>query len=208
MSTLISDLEGTPAITDGDFVQSIMNEMNMGSNGGGGQGPPVQPPPAIGGPQQGVISAPNPNSFASRAMDSNPPTAHMIGNSQPTAADFAEVMSGAGAIGSQNPAVLANQFGGGAPFDGPQRHSAPVQPYVPRKSWWSRILDELRAPVGVAILVFLFSLPVVNFLFAHYIPWMVKPTGELTMIGLLIKSGAAGFSYWILQRVVVPLLSL
>lgn len=201
MSTLISDLESTPSVTDGDFVQNILNEMN-----GSGGGTPVQLPPAIGGPAQGVISAPNPNTFVQRAMDSAPQTAHMIGNSQPTAADFAQVMAGAGALGSQNPAVLAQDFGGGAPvLQDPKPRAAP---YIPRKSWWSRILDELRAPVGVAVLVFLFSLPVVNFLFAHYIPWMVKPTGELTMIGLLIKSGAAGFSYWILQRVVVPLLSL
>jgi hypothetical protein len=139
-------------------------------------------------------------------MDPGPQNAHIIGNSQPTAADFANVMAGAGALGSQNPAVLAQQFGGGAPVlqDSPSKPSA----YIPRKSWWSRILDELRAPVGVAILIFIFSLPVVNFLFAHYIPWMVKSTGELTMIGLLIKSLVAGSSYWILQRVVVPLLSL
>ena len=199
MSTLISDLDATPAITDGDFVQNILAEMNSG-------GGVVQPPPAVGGPMQQVISSPNPNTMAPRVMDSVPQTAHMIGNSQPTAADFADVMSGAGALGSQNPAVLAQQFGGGAPVlqDAPSRPA----PYVPRKSWWSRILDELRAPVGVMVLVFLFSLPVVNFLFAHYIPWMVKPTGELTMVGLLIKSGAAGFTFWILQRVVVPLLSL
>ena len=56
--------------------------------------------------------------------------------------------------------------------------------------------------------MFVFSLPVVNFLFAHYLPRMVKPTGELTIAGLLIKSFAAGTAFWVLHRVIVPLLSL
>ena len=58
------------------------------------------------------------------------------------------------------------------------------------------------------MIVFVFSLPVVNFLFAHYIPSMVMPTGQLTTLGLLVKSMAAGSAFWMLQRVVVPLLSL
>jgi hypothetical protein len=37
---------------------------------------------------------------------------------------------------------------------------------------------------------------------------MVKSTGELTLLGLLMKSFAAGGAFWLLQRVVVPLLSL
>jgi hypothetical protein len=69
-------------------------------------------------------------------------------------------------------------------------------------------MDEIRVASFVSILVFIFSLPVVNFLFAHYLPWSVKSTGELTMVGLLIKSIGAGISFWILQRVIVPLLSL
>jgi hypothetical protein len=83
--------------------------------------------------------------------------------------------------------------------------------YIPppaKKSWLARTADELRTACFVALLVFLFSLPVVNFLFAHYIPSMVKSTGELTLIGLLIKSFTAGASFWLLQKVVVPLLSL
>jgi hypothetical protein len=69
-------------------------------------------------------------------------------------------------------------------------------------------MDEFRVAFFVAILVFVFSLPVVNFLFAHYIPSLVKSTGELTLVGLLVKSFAAGGAFWILQRVIVPLLSL
>ncbi len=198
MSTLISELEATPAITDGDFVQNILNEMNSG----GGQ--VTQPPPAVGGPTQGVISAANPNTIAPHVLDNGPATAHVIGNSQPTAADFAQMMGGGGG-GGQVVAAPQGDWGGGAPV---QAMAARPVYTPPRKGWWARIIDELRAPAAVAFLVLVFSLPVVNFLFAHYIPWMVKSTGELTMVGLLIKSAAAGVSYWILQRVVVPLLSL
>jgi hypothetical protein len=198
MSTLLSELDSAPAQGDGDFVQNILNEMN------GGAGPsnaPVQPPPAVGGFNQGVVSAPNPNSIAPRQMDSAPATAHMIGNSQPTPADFANMMN------TKGPAA-ASQGGDewGAAYQPQQRAAAP--PPAPKRSWLARSLDEFRVAFFVSILVFVFSLPVVNFLFAHYIPSMVKPTGELTIVGLLVKSFAAGGAFWILQRVIVPLLSL
>ena len=211
MSTLITDLDDRPAPGDGDFVQSIMNEMNSGGGDGGAmQQAPIQAPPAVGGSQQGgVIYAPNPNTMGPRIHDNGPVTAHMIGNSHPTPADFAQM------VGSVN-------SGGGAPAPAPAPQgqwagaAAPYMPsagpsYIPppaKKSWLARTADELRTACFVALLVFLFSLPVVNFLFAHYIPSMVKSTGELTLVGLLIKSFTAGASFWLLQRVVVPLLSL
>jgi hypothetical protein len=45
-------------------------------------------------------------------------------------------------------------------------------------------------------------------LFSHYIPSLVKPTGDLTTVGVLVKSVLAGATFWILQRVVAPLISL
>lgn len=191
MSTLLSDLDSAPASGDGDFVQNILNEMNGGA-------PP--PPPAVGSLNQGVIYAPNPNSTAPITMDNAPITSHMIGNSHPTSADFAKMM---------NTQPMAAPQGGGmgaAPFAPQQPQYVPPPP--PKRSWLARSADELRVAFLVAILVFVFSLPVVNFLFAHYIPSMVKSTGELTWIGLLIKSLGAGATFWVLQRVVVPLLSI
>ena len=191
MSTLLSELDSAPAQGDGDFVQNILNEMN-GS-------PPVQPPPAVGGFNQGVINAPNPNTIAPRQMDSGPATAHMIGNSQPTPADFAQMMN-------TNGPVAAPQGGGQWGQVAQPQRAAPPPP--PKRSWFSRTIDDFRIAFFVAILVFVFSLPVVNFLFSHYIPSMVKSTGELTLLGLLVKSFVAGSAFWILQRVIVPLLSL
>jgi hypothetical protein len=195
MSTLLSELDTAPAQGDGDFVQNILNEMNGGA---GPTNPPIQPAPAVGGFNQGVIQAPNPNTIAPRQMDAGPATAHMIGNSQPTPADFAQMMN--------TGPVAAGQGEWGSAYQGQKPRAAPAA--APKRSWLARSLDEVRIASFVSILVFVFSLPVVNFLFAHYLPWSVKSTGELTMVGLLIKSVAAGISFWILQRVVVPLLSL
>jgi hypothetical protein len=198
MSTLLSELDSAPAQGDGDFVQNILNEMN---GGGGPTNPPIQPPPAAGGFNQGVMNAPNPNTIAPRQMDSGPATAHMIGNSQPTPADFSQMMNTSGG-GVQAAPQGDDQWGAAA---APQRHVQAAAP--PKRSWLARTADDLRSTISIVILVFVFSLPIVNFLFAHYLPWTVKSTGELTWIGLLVKSVLAGITFWILQRIVVPLLS-
>ena len=58
-----------------------------------------------------------------------------------------------------------------------------------------------------SIVFFVFSLPFLNILFAHYIPYLVKGTGELTIIGLIVKSLLAGLVFWIFHRIVAPLLT-
>ena len=205
MSTLISELEEKPSLGDGDLVQNILKEMN----GVGGLSPQqphatMQPPPA--GGASGVINAAMPNTaLAPRVMDPGPATAHIIGGQHPTPGDFAAAMKGAGSLGGGP--QPADSWGAGLAEYTPQARPAPA-PKPVQKSWTRRILDEARTPLLVAMLVFLFSLPVVNFLFAHYIPWMVKASGELTAVGSLVKSLAAGITFWVLQRVVVPLLSL
>jgi hypothetical protein len=108
-------------------------------------------------------------------------------------------------MNTTGPAAASQGEQWGASYQPQQRQAAPPAP--PKRSWIARSLDEFRVAFFVTILVFVFSLPVVNFLFAHYIPSMVKSTGELTIVGLLIKSFAAGGAFWILQRVIVPLLS-
>jgi hypothetical protein len=201
MSTLLSELDSAPAQGDGDFVQNILNEMNGGA---GPTNPPIQPVPAVGGFNQGVMNAPNPNTIAPRQMDAGPVTAHMIGNSQPTPADFAQMMNTSGGGGGSPQAAAQGDDQWGA-YQAPQQRPVAA---APKRSWLARGLDEFRVAFFVTILVFVFSLPVVNFLFAHYAPSLVKSTGDLTLIGLLVKSFAAGASFWLLQRVIVPLLSL
>jgi hypothetical protein len=191
--TLLSDLDTSSSAnsSDGDLVQKILNDMN--------DAPPApqlssrQATPA--GHNQihpSVINSPNPNSITSHSMDSGTATAHMIGNEHPTNADFASMMNSKQQYHQQ------------------QQWHQPVAappPYVPKKQWYSSFIPELKTPILVSLLFFVFSLPFLNILFAHYIPYLVKGTGELTMIGLVIKSLLAGLAFWILHRIVAPLLT-
>jgi hypothetical protein len=175
-----------------------MREMNSGGGGGGGAVLPPPTPAQMIPQNPGVIQGAMPNTaMAGHVMDNGPATAHIIGGSAPTPADFAAAMQHSGssfaAAGAAAPA---------------QQHmpSVPVMYKAPR-SFTQRVTEEFKVPMMVAVIVFVFSLPVINFLFAHYIPSMVLPTGQLTSIGLVIKSLAAGASFWVIQRVIVPLFS-
>ena len=188
MSTLLSDLEGSPP-RDGDLVDQILKEMNTG------------PSPAS-SMQAGQMSN---TAVSAHMMDVGPPTAHVIGNSHPTPGDFAAAIHGGGGAGGGQPQAAGQ---------GEMYAAAPAPPpspayYTPSKrTLMQRMGEEFKIPILVAVLVFVFSLPVVNFLFAHYLPSMVLPTGQLKTLGLVIKSLAAGVSFWLLQRVIVPLFSL
>lgn len=194
--TLLSDLDTNGGPSDNDLVQKILNDMN--------DSPPApqvtsrQPTPA--GHSQmhpSVINSPNPNSTANHSMDLVPPTAHMIGNEHPTNADFAAMM---------HTKQQQQQQQQGAPWQQYSQAAPSSQAYVPKKSWYSGIVYELKTPILVSLIFFLFSLPFINILFAHYIPSLVKGTGELNIIGLAVKSLLAGTSFWIANRV-VPLLT-
>jgi hypothetical protein len=185
--TLISDLDSSPQLDgDGDLINKIMADMNN------------DPPPAA--PSSGnVISSPNPNSTLQHTMDNGPATAHVIGKSHPTQADFQAALQPQGL-------PSASSLGGSAAWT-PEAPKAPMR-RVPKKSWLNKIFDEMKVPILVSLIVFLFSLPIINIIIGTYIPSFVKGTGELTVLGLLLKSFTAGGTFWLLQRVVVPLLSL
>ena len=197
MSTLLSELDSSPP-KDGDLVDQILKEMN----GNGGQNAASfqhqQPSPASMMPANpGMPPVQMSNTMMnSHVMDNGPATAHMIGGSQPTPADFAAAMHG-------------------VPVAQPQASNPPVQhnpdyaAYRPSKrSLFQRFGEEFKIPILVSLIVFVFSLPVINFLFAHYLPSLVLPTGQLKMLGLAIKSAGAGVLFWLLQRIIVPLFSL
>jgi hypothetical protein len=198
MSTLLSDLDGAgPAPGgDGDLVNQIMREMNMG---GGAQGPPPPmpgaPPPPTPANLPPMMAVPsNPTAVNQHVMATNPQTAHMINGVAPTNADFAAAMHGG--VPTAQPQMLA------APQPAPKPYE------YPRRGLRQRLTEEIKFPILVALLVFVFSLPVVNLLFAHYLPRFVMNTGQLTLAGLVIKSAAAGAVFWLMQRVIVPLFSM
>jgi hypothetical protein len=197
--TLLSDL-GDSGGSDQDLVQSIMRDINGPSqhnplSGGGGAPPPPQPGHT---PIQRSMNSPNPNSYMQHTMDhQSGQGAHMIGGARPTPADFATLM-GQGYM----PAMMAN--GGALPpasaaYGGQQQESGTAS------KWMNWIFNELRIPLFVAIVFFIFSLPTANVAFAHIFPSMVTATGNMTILGQLTKAGLAGVGFWLLHRVLAPL---
>jgi hypothetical protein len=201
--TLLSDLDGSGGGGDGDLVQKILSDMNIPSGGSGGGGRPVPPPmqqQAQGQAHQGGMNR-DPGyagSTQNMTMDSRIPTSHMIGNEHPTPADFAAAMVGAPSMGTpftQAPVAAMEEPMPGFASGG-------------KMNIYSRIVQEIKVPFVVALLFFVFSLPPVRVLVSHYMRSMIKPTGELNMIGLLFISLVVGAVFWLLQRVIAPLLSL
>lgn len=193
--TLLSELDskGPTSPQDNDLVERILMDMN--SSGGGNsvqtRGMAAPPPPL---PAQAPPGIPAANSFP-QAADPLTAQAHVIGKDHPTPGDFAAAMYG---MNRTNESQLY------------PKQAAEPQGYdeyeEPKKNWYARILSELKTPLVVALLVFVLSLPAVNLLVAHYIPSLVLPTGSLTMVGLAAKAALAGALFWVLLRVVAPLL--
>jgi hypothetical protein len=145
--------------------------------------------------------------MAPMTMDSQIPTSHIIGNEHPTPADFAAAMVG---MASGRPAE--SSLHGIAPSAGPGLPAGPAMPgtggyEAPSKNLYGRAVDELKVPFVVALVFFIFSLPPIRVLITHYVPRFVKSTGEFTVIGLVFISLLAGLTFWVLQRVIAPLLS-
>lgn len=200
MSSLLSDLETKTSPGDDDLVNQIFKDMNSSL-------------PSLSGGKE-VINSPNPNTVVPLSMDSAPATSHIIGRDHPTPADFAAAMHGvprAPMPENGPPPMNPQMYNMASPWINQQAMAGSMgalAPTGPTKNIYSRVADEIKTPILVAILVFVFSLPAINVLFTHYIPSLVKPTGDLTTVGTLVKSVIAGIFFWILQRIVTPLLAI
>ena len=193
--TLLSDLGNDSSSSDQDLVQSIMRDINGPSQQNPLSGGGAPPPPMPGSmPRQMAV---NPNSYIQHSMDhQSTQAAHMIGGARPTPADFASLM-GQGYM----PAMMAN---GGALPSATQAYQMPASESTTTK-WMTWIFNELRIPIFVAIVFFVFSLPMANVAFAHIFPSMVSATGNMTVLGQLTKAALAGVGFWLLHRVLAPL---
>ena len=205
--TLLSDLDGSSGGGDGDLVQKILSDMNIPSgSGSSGGGRPVPPPMQQQMPQQqgGMNRDPGyASSTQNMTMDSRIPTSHMIGNEHPTQADFAAAMTGMASVRPDLASMSAS-------FTQQQASSGQAMPgfATAKANIYGRIVQEIKVPFVVALLFFVFSLPPIRVLVSHYMRTMIKPTGELNMIGLAFFSLVVGAVFWLLQRVIAPLLSL
>ena len=193
--TMLSDLgQGAPDNSDGDFVQRILADLNTSESASN----PVMnsmPPPAGNGR---VINSPNPNTTYPLAMDPATATAHMIGKDFPTAGDFSTMMNqSSGAPYQQG----QQQMGGG------QQQAPILTQLTTGKGYVSDLIHQMRQPLLVAIIFFIVSLPVINILIGHYMPSLLRAGGDLTTVGLLVKSLGAGAAYWVILNILVPLVS-
>lgn len=199
--TLLSDLQGPIQAQDGDLVQKILSDMNIPTGGGQKSIPPPLPGNMPAYPPQAMSMQP-------MTMDSRIPMSHMIGNEHPTSADFAAAMVGANRqpemympANTMVPGAYGSTAGGQAP-------SSSMGFELPSKNLYGRIVDEIKIPFVVALLFFVFSLPPIRVLVSHYIPSLLRNTGEYQLPGLLLVSAVVGATFWVLHRVVAPLLSI
>lgn len=220
--TLLSDLDSkSTAPEDQQFVNRILAEMNGGGGGSGGN-QIIYPGGGGGGFPSGpghIINSPNPNTTAPMAMDPATATAHLIGKDAPTPGDFARMMH-TGASPQQfgiapqmapipgMPMQMAGQAG--APYQTMANIPMPqLMPAPQSQGWFSGLFKDLgsqfRLPILVAIVIFVTSLPAVNVLIAHYIPYLIRSSGEISMMGQAAKALTGGLLFWILYKVIIPL---
>jgi hypothetical protein len=194
--TLLSNLDGMSRPTDGYLVDSILADMNQPS----GTNPVMSnSPPPVGARMPMQPTAPMPGNFPT-ATDPAVPTAHMIGRDHPTEADFQRMM-------------MAAQ--GAVPFQTTHQQMQPQQPLIsteayvePKKNTQGQIIDELKQPIIVAMIVFIMTLPAINLLVSHYAPQLLRPGGDFTTMGSVARALVGGALFWVLQRVIAPLLSI
>jgi len=195
--TLLSDLDSKPPVTnnrDDDLVNRILADMNVPSQAN----PVMNAPPPPSGNGSRVISAPNPNTVYSQAIDPATASAHMIGKDYPTAADFANLMR------SQAMSHGGSQF---APVVQQQVAPQPTLVEMTKGNMYSDIITQIKQPLLVAIIVFIVSLPVINVLIGHYIPSLLRVGGDLTTAGMAVKALFGGFLFWFIQKILVPLMA-
>jgi hypothetical protein len=204
--TLLENLPGAPS--DGDLVDSIMAELNQPAGGGGNpivQQQAAMPPPAGARMPAQPQQLPPVNVYP-RNADANVATAHVIGREHPTAADMQNAFS--------TSAHQPQAFNGlppqmqGIPTRPPYQDPRDMEQEQPKKNWQGQWIDELKTPIMVALVIFVVTLPAVNVLVSHYAPTLLRPGGDLTPMGMAARALAGGALFWVLQRVVAPLLSL
>jgi|LauGreDrversion4_2_1035121.scaffolds.fasta_scaffold450842_2 hypothetical protein len=192
--TMLDDLDAAPTNPqDDDLVKRILSEINTPSGGN-----PIQMPPAPSARAMSGGQLPPINSLTSLTMDPSPATAHMIGSQHPTPADFAHAMHGM-------PMMMPPNMQQQQPMMMPMMQQAPQEGFLSGLSGFS-LTREFKTPLLVALIVFVVSLPIINTMIGLYMPSLLRMGGDLTTLGLVLKSLLGGALFWILQRVVAPLI--
>ncbi len=75
-----------------------------------------------------------------------------------------------------------------------------------KKNVWSSIVDSVRDPIVVAVIVFVISLPALHTFAGKYVGWAYVLGGQLSWLGLIAKACLGGLLF-ALYRTVVNLLA-
>ena len=171
-STPLDKLEGAGP-NDANLVSKILADMNEGGAGAANPNAAAfqQQPPRL------VLNEPPIQSTQEYTMDSAPATAHMIGNSMPSAQDFSNMMGSYSQVQQPNPAPQIQM------------------PSTQKGDMWSYMAERIRAPIVVAALFFLLNLPLFQTSIMHYAPWAFRAGSELSMVGLVLLSLIAGLLF-------------
>lgn len=191
--TLLSDLDGKAPVLqnkDDDLVNKILADMNMPS-----QSNPIMNVPPPSGNGNRMIHSPNPNSTYPVSMDPATATAHMIGKDFPTSADFANIMHA--------PSYSHNSFG--SPYMQQQQQPTLIEPM--KGNIYAEVIQQVKQPLLVAIIIFIVSLPILNVLIGYYVPSLLRIGGDLTTAGMALKALFGGFLFWFIQKIIVPLMT-
>jgi len=191
--TLLSDLDGKAPVLqnkDDDLVNKILADMNMPS-----QSNPIMNVPPPSGNGNRMIHSPNPNSTYPVSMDPATATAHMIGKDFPTSADFANIMHA--------PSYSHNSFG--SPYMQQQHQPTLIEPM--KGNIYAEVIQQVKQPLLVAIIIFIVSLPILNVLIGYYVPSLLRIGGDLTTAGMALKALFGGFLFWFIQKIIVPLMA-
>lgn len=175
-STPLDSLDGEPT-ADEERVNRILAEM---------KGSPDMP--------RIISEAPVSTSIADTRMDPRAARAHVIGNSTPSMADFQSMLF-------QTPPGMT-------PIHRQNEEEVQIRREVkatpPPASMWSVLVQQIRAPIVVAVIIFFLNLPIITTVMSRYASWMYLGSGEISISGLLVKSvlGAALFTaYQLLSNI-------
>ncbi len=211
MGTPIDKLsEGPMNSSDDDLVKAIFNDVQkpssmsnpvMSQSTGLNMGAPMPP---VGARAPMVVN--NQGQQMPHMPDPMVASAHMIGSAHPTQADFQQMMMASNQYSSYGQGGFSGAgYGPGAGYGG----NGPMLPAEsPKKNWNAIWVDELRQPFIVMIILFVITLPWFHLLVSHYAPQFLKPTGEFTTLGLVVRAALGGALFWFLQRIVAPLIVL
>lgn len=64
-----------------------------------------------------------------------------------------------------------------------------------KKNMWSNLVEQVRDPIVVVVLVFVLSLPVLHTFVGKYATWAFAVGGQLSWLGLLLKAVIAGLLF-------------